>query len=299
MIIQKLKYFLKETLRNLWQYRIRNFFSITIICLSFLIFGVFLSLSNNLHYTAQQLSKSMMIIFFLEKNLPEDQRSLVEEKLKGSSLIEAFQFISPEQALEEFQNNFPELRRIIENLRVNPFPSSFEATITEENISSSETLTFIQEMKEMKGVEDIQFNRDWVEKMQSLSRLAQAVGFFLGGILVLASFFIISSVIKLNVFARQEEIVILRFVGATNTFIRIPFLMEGTILGILGGLVSLLLIFFLIKFFPLYLGASLGVFNELINFRYLSLSQIIMLIAIGAFIGFSGSLSSLARFLKV
>jgi len=299
LITQKLKYFLKETLRNLWQYRIRNFFSITIICLSFLIFGVFLSLSNNLHYTAQQLSKNMMIIFFLEKNLPEDQRSLVEEKLKGSSLIEAVQFISPEQALEEFQNNFPELRRIIENLRVNPFPSSFETTISEENISSSETLMFIQEMKEMKGVEDIQFNRDWVEKMQSLSRLAQAVGFFLGGILVLASFFIISSVIKLNVFARQEEIVILRLVGATNTFIRIPFLMEGMILGILGGLVSLLLIFFLIKFFPLYLGASLGAFSELINFRYLTLSQIIMLIAIGAFIGFSGSLSSLARFLKV
>ncbi len=240
-----------------------------------------------------------MIIFFLEKNLPEDKRSLVEEKLKGSSLIEAVQFISQKQALEEFQNNFPELRRIIENLRVNPFPSSFETTISEENISSSETLMFIQEMKEMKGVEDIQFNRDWVEKMQSFSRLAQAVGFFFGGILVLASFFIISSVIKLNVFARQEEIVILRLVGATNTFIRIPFLMEGMILGILGGLVSLLLIFFLIKFFPLYLGASLGVFNELLNFRYLSPSQIIMLIATGAFIGFSGSLSSLARFLKV
>jgi cell division transport system permease protein len=241
----------------------------------------------------------MMIIFFLEKNLPEGQRNLVEEKLKDSSLIEDVQFISPEQALEEFQNNFPELRRIIENLKANPFPSSFEATISEENFSSSETLAFIQEMKGTKGVEDIQFNRDWIEKMQSLSRLAQAVGFFLGGILVLASFFIISNVIKLNVFARHEEIEILRLVGATNTFIRIPFLMEGMILGILGGLVSLLLIFFLIKFFPLYLGASLGVFSELINFRYLSLSQIIMLIATGAFIGFSGSLSSLARFLKV
>ncbi len=299
MIIQKLKYFLKETLRNLWQYRIRNFFSITIICLSFLIFGVFLSLSNNFHFTAQQLSKNMMIIFFLEKNLPENQRNLVEEKLKESSLIEDVHFKSPDQALEEFQNNFPELRRIIENLRVNPFPSSFEATISEENFSSAETLAFIQEMREMKGVEDVQFNRDWVEKMRSLSRLAQAVGFFLGGILVLASFFIISNVIKLNVFARHEEIEILRLVGATNTFIRIPFLMEGMILGIFGGLVSLLLIFLLIKFFPLYLGVSLGVFSELINFRYLSLSQIIMLIAAGAFIGFSGSLSSLARFLKV
>jgi cell division transport system permease protein len=299
LIIQKLKYFLKETLRNLWQYRIRNFFSITIICLSFLIFGVFLSLSNNLHFTAQQLSKNMMIIFFLEKNLPADQINVVEEKLKESSLIEDVQFISPEKALEEFQNNFPELRRIIENLRANPFPSSFEATFSKENFSSSKTLAFIQEMKGTKGVEDIQFNKDWVEKMQSLSRLAQAVGFFLGGILILASFFIISNVIKLNVFARHEEIEILRLVGATNTFIRIPFLIEGMILGILGGLVSLLLIFFLIKFFPLYLGTSLGVFSELINFRYLSLSQIIILIATGAFIGFSGSFSSLARFLRV
>jgi cell division transport system permease protein len=241
----------------------------------------------------------MMIIFFLEKNLPVDQTSLVEEKLKDTPLIEDVRYISPEQALEEFQTNFPELQRIIDNLKVNPFPSSFEATISEENFSSAETLALIQEMKQMEGIEDIQFNRDWVEKMQSLSRLAQAVGFFLGGILVLASFFIISNVIKLNVFARHEEIEILRLVGATNTFIRIPFLLEGMILGILGGLVSLLLIFALIKFFPLYLGASLGVFSELINFRYLSFSQIILLIATGSFIGFSGSLSSLARFLKV
>ena len=127
-------------MRNLWQYRIRNFFSITIICLSFLIFGVFLSLSNNLHFTAQQLSKNMMIIFFLEKNLSQNQISLVEQKLKGSTLIEYVQYISPERALEEFQANFPELRRIIDNLRVNPFPSSFEATISEENFSSDETL---------------------------------------------------------------------------------------------------------------------------------------------------------------
>ena len=240
-----------------------------------------------------------MVVFFLEKNLSEKQIGLIEENLKRSSLVKSIQFISPEQALEKFQNNFPELQRIIENLDINPFPPSFETTLREENLSPYETLTFIQETSKMKGVEDIQFNRDWVEKMQSLSRLAKAIGFFLGGILTLASFFIISNVIKLNVFARKEEIEILRLVGASNTFIRIPFLMEGMILGIMGGLVSLLLLFFLIKLFPLYLGTSLGILNELINFRYLSLSQIIMLTAAGGFIGFSGSLSSLARFLKV
>ena len=151
----------------------------------------------------------------------------------------------------------------------------------------------------MDGSEDVQFNRDWVERMQSLSRLAKAIGFFLGGILALASFFIISNVIRLNVFAHKEEIEILRMVGGTNLFIRVPFLLEGIILGAMGALISLALLFLLVKFFPLYLGASLGALEEIINFRYLSLTQISILIAGGVTIGFLGSLSSLARFLKV
>ena len=150
----------------------------------------------------------------------------------------------------------------------------------------------------MKSIEDIQFSKDWVEKMQSLSRLARAVGFFLGGILVLASFFIVSNVIKLNVMARKEEIEILRLVGGTNAFIRIPFLTEGTFLGALGGMLSLFLLFIVIKLFPIYLGASLGILNELINFRYLSFSQSLAIIFSGAVIGFFGSMSSIAKFLK-
>jgi cell division transport system permease protein len=138
-----------------------------------------------------------------------------------------------------------------------------------------------------------------VERIHSFSRLSKAVGFFLGGILILASFFIISNVIRLNVIARKDEIEILRLVGATNMFIRIPFLLEGISLGIIGGLTSILLLALLINSFPLYLGASLGILNDLIAFRFLTFSQSINLIISGAFIGFLGSLSSLARFLKV
>jgi cell division transport system permease protein len=135
--------------------------------------------------------------------------------------------------------------------------------------------------------------------MQSLSRLARAVGFFLGGILILASFFIISNVIRLNVFARKSEIEILRLVGATNTFIRFPFFMEGITLGVLGSSLSLALLFLLIKLFPLYLGDSLGALQEMVNFRYLSLSQSLTMILGGAVMGLLGSLSSLSRFLKI
>lgn len=240
----------------------------------------------------------MAVVLYLEKNLTRIEVNQIEEKLKRSSLVAKIQFISSTQALEKFQIKFPELQGIIENFKINPFPPSFETAIRKNSLSSDEIQNFIQEMRNMDGIEDVQFNWDWIEKMKSLSRLVKAVGFFLGGILILASFFIISNVIKLNVFARKEEMEILRLVGATNTFIKIPFLIEGIILGILGGFLSLILLFLLIKIFPFYLGTSLGVLQELINFRHLSLAQTAMLISGGAIIGFLGSFSSLARFLK-
>ena len=241
----------------------------------------------------------MLIIFFLEKDIPEEQRVSVEKRLQESSLVDNVRYVSDEQALVRFKQNFPELQGVIENIEINPFPASFETNLAEENLSPETILRFIQAMKDMEGIEDAQFNRDWVERMESLSRLAQAIGLFLGGILAVASFFIISNVIRLNVFARRDEIEILRLVGGTNLFIRVPFILEGVILGILGGAVSLGLLFLLVQLFPLYLGASLGALNDIINFRYLSLIQIALIIAGGAIIGFMGSLSSLARFLRV
>jgi cell division transport system permease protein len=247
---------------------------------------------------AQQLSQDMAVVFFLEKEISPDDRDGITKELEKSPLVKQIQFVSAEQAMEKFLTKFPDLQGIVDNLKLNPFPSSYEITLREKDITYEDTQPFITKMRAMKGIEDVQFNREWVEKMQSLSRLARAVGFFLGGILILASFFIVSNVIKLNVIARKDEIEILRFVGGSNAFIRIPFLTEGIILGALGGFLSLLLLFVVIKLFPIYLGSSLGILNELINFRYLTFSQSTALILSGAVIGLFGSLSSIAKFLK-
>lgn len=271
----------------------------TIICLSFLILGVFFSLSNNLEYMADELSQNMVIVFFLEKNLSTPELRSIEQRIKASPAIVEVEFVSSERAQERFVQNFPELRDILRNLNINPFPSSFEATLQEKVTMSDEVLNIISDVRAVKGVEDVQFNWDWVEKMQSLSRLVKAVGFFLGGILIFASFFIISNVIRLNVFSRKIEIEILRLVGATNTFIRLPFLLEGIILGVLGSVLSLGLLFILTKLFPLYLGQSLGALQEIINFRYLTLFQCLGLMIGAGLMGLLGSLSSLSRFLKI
>jgi len=277
---------------------VRNFFSITIICLTFLTVGVFLALANNLEHVAEQISNNMAAVFFLDKDISEKQLKSIEDELKRSPLVLGTTFVSAEEAVDKFREKFPELQGIIENIKINPFPPSIETTFKEKTITFREASGLITQIQAMPGVEDVQFNQEWVDRVNSFSRMAKAVGFFLGGILVLASFFIISNVIKLNVFARKDEIEILRLVGATNTFIRVPFLLEGITLGIIGGLVSLFLLFLLINSIPIYLGSRLGVLNELINFRYLSLSQSITIVAEGGIIGFMGSITSLTRFLK-
>jgi cell division transport system permease protein len=286
-------------LNNLWQYRTRNLLSITIICLSFLILGVFFSLSNNLQHIADQTSENMMVVFFLSSNATAAELNQIEQRIKSSPYVIRVKRVSAQEAWERFRENFPELQEILKNLGTNPFPPSLEASLQKKAFLSNEILGFIEDVKNTRGVEDVQFNRDWAQKMQSLSRLAKAVGFFLGGILILASFFIISNVIRLNVFARRGEIEILRFVGATNTFIRLPFLLEGITLGILGSVLSLGLLFLLVNLFPIYLGRSLGALQEIINFRYLSLSQALSMVVGGILMGGLGSLSSLSRFLKI
>jgi cell division transport system permease protein len=280
-----------------WQYRIRNLFSVTIICLSFLTVGIFLSLANNLGHIADQISQNLSVILFLEEDLTEGDIQAVEAALNRTELFVFAQYVSPDEAMSKFKERFPDLQDIVTNLDINPFPPSFEATLRETVPKDINPL--LDQLKSLRGVEDIQYNREWVERMEALSRLAKAVGFFLGGILILASFFIISNIIKMNVMARKDEIAILRLVGGSNMFIRVPFLLEGLLLGFFGGILSLLLLLILIKIFPFYLGSSLGVLSDLINFRYLSLSQALALIGSGCVIGVLGSFSSLSKFMKV
>lgn len=298
-MIEKLKFFLNVTGNNLWQFRTRNLFSVTIICLSFLTVGIFLSLTNNLRATARELSSNMSVVFYLDRTLAPEAVEAIRQEISRPAFVESVGLVSPEQALERFRTNFPDLADVVAGLRGNPFPPSLELRVNAKATASRDVAAFVEGMKKRPGVTDVLFNQDWVEKMQGFSRLAGAIGAFLGGILILTSFFIISNVVKLNVFARKNEIEILRLVGGTNLFIRVPFWLEGITLGLLGSLLSLALLFVVIRLFPVYIGASLGALQQLLQFRYPDLTQALALLAGGAATGFIGSATSVSKFLKV
>jgi cell division transport system permease protein len=298
-VFEKIKFFLNVTGNNLWQFRTRNIFSVTIICLSFLTVGIFVSLSNNLRATARDLANNMSVAFFLDKNMSGPAVESLRAEAARPAFVESVRLVTPEEALEKFRLSFPELADIVAGLKANPFPASLEARVTSKASASGEVIAFVETMKTRPGVADVQFNQDWVEKMEGFGRLAGAIGAFLGGILILTSFFIISNVVKLNVFARKNEIEILRFVGGTNLFIRIPFWLEGITLGLLGSLLSLGLLFVVINLFPIYLGSSLGALQELLRFRFPDTTQAVGLLIGGAATGFVGSATSVSKFLKV
>jgi len=256
-------------------------------------------MSNNLRFRARELSKDLTVVFYLHKAVPAAERDLVVEQIRRSPLVGAVRSVSPEDAASRFTADFPDLKSILLNLNANPFPASIEAALKDPVTPTENVVQFIAEVRKNAAIEDVQFNREWADKIGSLGRLAEAVGLFLGGILVLASFFIISNVIKLNVLARQNEIEILRLVGATNTFIRIPFLFEGVLMGVAGSALSLLVVLLLTKLFPIYLGSSLGALQEIVGFRYLTLGQALGLVLGGGSVGLLGGLTSLARFLRI
>jgi cell division transport system permease protein len=298
-VIEKAKFFLNVTGNNLWQFRTRNLFSVTIICLSFLTVGIFLALANNLRDTARELATNMTIAFYLDPKAPPETVETIRQEISRPDFAAEVKLVTADEALERFRASFPELADTAAGLKTNPFPPSLELRIKAKASASKEVLAFVEGMKKRPGVVDILFNQDWVEKMQGFSRLAGAVGAFLGGILILTSFFIISNVVKLNVFARKNEIEILRFVGGTNLFIRIPFWLEGIALGLVGSLLSLGLLFLVIRIFPLYIGTSLGALQQLLRFRYPDLTQALALLGGGAATGFVGSATSVSKFLKV
>jgi len=290
---------LSETANSLWRNKGRHFFSLIIIAFSFLVSGIFISLSNNLNSLADELTRNLAIVVFLEKNLTPQERETLQEKIKQSALVAQINYVTEEQALNRFEQKFPDLRPILQELGTNPFPPSFEIALQARYSRSHLVTSFLDSLKKEKGVQEVQFNREWVERIESFDRVIKAIGLFLTSLLLLASLFIISNVIRLSVVDRQDEISLLRLVGATNNFIRFPFVLEGIILGLLGSLMAIGFLWLIISLFPLYVGHSLGAFKEFFQLRSLTAPQVAVFILGGGLIGLIGSLTSLARFLKI
>jgi cell division transport system permease protein len=206
--------------------------------------------------------------------------------------VESIDSVSRDEALERFRSLFRDLSSLPDDLGENPFPASLEVNLRASHQSPAEVERLAATFAEVPGVQEIQYDLLWIERLATGVRLLRGVGAFLGGILVLAGIFTISNVIRLTVYAREDELDIMRLVGATRAYVKGPFVVEGMIQGGLGGLVAAGLLWLTLR----WLASDLSSSEMLGRAAFAVPSPIALALVLGGMVvGIVGSLVSLRR----
>ena len=295
-MITDLRYFLGEALRSMNRSRGVSLLAVATIAIGLSMLGTFLYLSSNLNALVVRWTGEVQLnVYLLEDTTPEDLASL-REALDRDPRVERAIYVSKEEALSRFQTYFADLRDLPDRLGTNPLPASLEVLLVEEHRSPEAVQEMADSLAAMGGVENVQYDTGWVERLDSLIRLGSSAGFLLGGILLVAATFTTSNVIRLALFSRQDEIEILQLVGATRGFIQGPFLIEGALQGSVGGLVALAGL--AISHMAFRSAADLNLLLRLATTHFLGPLPALALVAGGGAMGLAGSFLAVRKYLR-
>ena len=291
-LLRAISYFLSEALTSLWRSRLVNAVSIGTIAVSLFVLGAFLTVASALSGLVTRWTETVQVIVYLDDDVEPRVLTSLENRLREDPTVASLELVTREQALARFRSMFRDLSSLPEDLGENPFPASLEVNLRAERQSPAEVERLAKAFGDVPGVREIQYDLLWIERLSTGVRLVRVVGAFLGGILVLAAVFTISNVIRLTIYAREDELDIMRLVGATRAYVKGPFVTEGVIQGGLGGLVASLLLWSALAWLSRDLATS-----DVLPHATLALSPTIALalVAGGMAVGLAGSLMSLSR----
>jgi cell division transport system permease protein len=286
-------YFFEEAFTSLWRSRLINALSIGTIAVSLFVLGAFLTVASNLNDVVSRWTQKVQVTFYISDGVEGRIRESLENRLRDDPAVESITPVTRDQALDRFRNLFHDLRSLPEDLGENPFPASLEVTLRPDHRSPEEVQRFVHAHERAPGVEEVQYDLLWIQRLSTAVRLVRGVGGFLGGILTLAGIFTISNVIRLTVYARQDELDIMRLVGATQAYVRGPFVVEGMVQGGLGGLISVGLLWIAFRILARNALAASDLLGRAVVF--LPSEVCLMIVGGGMLVGLAGSLISLGR----
>ncbi|SFG61997.1 cell division protein FtsX [Desulfotomaculum arcticum] len=295
MNLNVIKYYLREAARSMLRNSWLSLASVGTIIISLLILGSTVLLVMNVRHVATSVESSLEITVFLEDDLSDETLDQMEEEIKFVPGVASVDFVTKQQALVDMKASFGDKAGLLDGLeKDNPLPNSFRIKTTRAEIVPEAA----RQMEKMNGVEQVRYGQGVVEKLLSLTHWVRIWGSITIVVLGVAAIFLIATTIRMSVFARRREIGIMKMLGATNLFVRMPFMLEGMILGLAGGLVAVLIINFS------YLSLLNKVIVTLPFIQLLddptTIYQVLGgLLGLGFGIGAIGSSISLRRFLKV
>ncbi len=215
--------------------------SATSIGLSLFVIGAFGVVAYNVEVALQEIERRVEVVAYLRDDLSAAQLEVLQNDVRSFPEVEGITHISKFEAMRKAMEQLAEFRDVFTDLELNPLPASIEVRLKPTSRDPESVRRVAELIALYPFVEDVQYGREWVHKIYQLRRLGAAVALVLGLAFAVVAILIIGTTVRIAVLARREEIAVMRLVGATDGFIRRPFLLEGFITGLAGGLLALLL----------------------------------------------------------
>ncbi len=291
-------YLFKQGYDNLRKHGSKTFSTMLIICATMIILGIFLIIVINVNHNVKTITEGQGLQAFVsEDHLDEDSVQEIGRKLKDVDNVKEIIFLNKDDALIDAKDTLKEYAYLLEGLeKANPFPASF--IVKFENLQGTENVK--KAIESIDGIYKVGYNETIMNAVISVADIAKVVFFGIGGVMILVSTFIISNTIKLAVYSNKREIFIMKYIGATNKFIRRPFVVEGTLIGTGAAAISWVIVS--LTYIAAYarlpkIGSTLGVFGFV---PYSNLWHVILIafVMLGIMLGVIGSGISIKKYLK-
>jgi cell division transport system permease protein len=289
-------YYFKTAFSNILNNRLVNLISIGTITISLILLASFMLLSMNINNWVRQWGESLSMSVYLKDGIDENSKKEIESAIKRFKGAEIKEFISKEQAMTNLKQSLGDQAGLLEGLEDIALPSSFEVVFKNGSGKSNDPKMIKSSLEKIKGVDEVQYSQQWIERFEGIMGMLRVSGLALGGLLCMAVLFITGNTIKLTIYSRKDEVEIYKLVGATDWFVKIPFLLEGAVQGLAGGLAALLVLFLAYSAISQKTIDISGL--PAINIAFLSIRDCGFIVLLSLFLGFFGGLISIGRFFK-
>ncbi|MEE8326377.1 MAG: permease-like cell division protein FtsX [candidate division NC10 bacterium] len=300
MLWERFQHLLSEMLINFRRGGWGVVASIGAFTVAFLVTGIFLLLTLNLSIVVAQWAEDFQVVVFLHDGNTPDKLTLLRKRLDKELAVREVTYVSKSQALADFRKQLRDQESLLEGLKDNPLPASFQLRIHKKYQTADALRQLAASLKRVEGVEDVLYGQEWIERLTGIIQVMKILGIVIGGVLGVTSLFIVANTIRLAVYARAEEIEIMRLVGATRAYIQLPLILEGTLQGGAGAALALGILYALYRATLWQLGTSAPtIFSEPEMGQFLEAGYQMIMVGVGALLGGVGSLVAVRRFLRI
>ncbi|MEJ2700318.1 MAG: permease-like cell division protein FtsX [Desulfuromonadales bacterium] len=298
-MLERISYFIFRALRNMRQSPFLCLAAVGTVAVSLTILAFFGLLVLNVQKLTTHWSREVQVVAYFQSVPNEAELKDWMGEIRGFPEVEKVTFVSSREAFQRFSKRLAENADLLDGLASDILPASLEVALKQPYRNRKGIEAVVGRLKKNGNFSDFRYGQDWLERFESFLALVRTAGGILGGFLLFATLFIVANTIKLTIYARREELEIMSLVGGTPFSIQAPFLLEGILQGAFGGLLSLGASYALFALFlqeglrTLLLAAGVG------GITFLPPLYQLLLVAAGIFLGFSGSLISLRKFVRI